>query len=64
MPNQSNRFSVMFDPTMDDVPFALGMEIFEPGHKTPRHVHQSAHELFLIIAGSGIGFCDGKEFPV
>ena len=40
------------------------MEIFEKGHKTPRHKHESAHELFFIVAGEGEGFCDGQTFPV
>jgi len=67
-PNQTNRLSLAFDPLADDeasrTPFTFGVEAFDPGHLTPPHVHDTAHELFFILAGSGEGFCNGRRFPV
>ena len=30
---------------------SFGVEVFEPGHRTPIHVHLGAHELFFVLAG-------------
>jgi quercetin dioxygenase-like cupin family protein len=41
-----------------------GLQIFEPDHETPPHVHETAHELFFILSGSGTAFCDGQRFGI
>lgn len=41
-----------------------GPQIFEPDHETPPHVHETAHELFFILSGSGTAFCDGQRFGI
>lgn len=40
------------------------MQIFERDHETPPHTHETAHELFFILSGSGTAFCDGQRFSV
>lgn len=64
LPNQTNRLALMFDPMDHEVPFTFGLEIFEKGHKTNPHTHAVSHELFFILAGDGVGFCDDESFPV
>lgn len=64
LPNQTNRLALMFDPMDHEVPFTFGLEIFEKGHKTNPHTHAVSHELFFILAGDGVGFCDNESFPV
>ncbi|KAL0044845.1 hypothetical protein WJX82_011367 [Trebouxia sp. C0006] len=64
LPNQTNRLALMFDPLDHEVPFTFGLEIFERSHKTKPHSHTVSHELFFILAGDGIGFCDDESFPV
>ena len=64
LPNQTNRLALIFDPLDHEVPFTFGVEIFEQGHKTNPHTHAVSHELFFILAGDGIGFCDDERFPV
>jgi len=64
LPNQTNRLALMFDPLDHEVPFTFGLEIFERSHKTKPHTHTVSHELFFILAGDGIGFCDDESFPV
>ena len=54
VPRQTNRLTFFHDPVTDPrVRFTYGLEIFEPGHQTPRHTHRDAHELFLVLAGDG-----------
>jgi mannose-6-phosphate isomerase-like protein (cupin superfamily) len=58
LPNQDNRLALVFDPFRASVPFTFGVEIFPPAHETPPHVHTTAHELFFILAGEGVAFCN------
>lgn len=65
LPNQTNRLALLFDPFADTpVPFVFGVEIFEPGHQTRPHVHESAYEVFFILSGEGEGFCNGERFAL
>jgi len=65
LPDQTNRLALMFDPLSQiPFPFVVGVEIFEPGHRTNPHVHSSAYELFFILSGQGEGFCNSERFPV
>lgn len=61
LPNQTNRLALIFDPFAHEVPLSFGLEIFEPGHRTPRHVHTMAHEVFFVLSGEGTAFCDGEQ---
>lgn len=45
-----------------DLTFAV--EMFAPGHVTPRHVHLFGHELFVVLRGAAVAECDGVRFPV
>ncbi len=57
----SNYFAMIFDPEGDNVDLTCVIEIFEKGGKTPPNVHQRAHEMFFVLAGEGIAYCDGAE---
>lgn len=37
------------------LPFNFALEDFAPGHITPVHKHDMAHEFFYILSGDGIG---------
>jgi len=63
-PRQTNKLAFVFDPTELNLALSFGVEVFEPGHHTPIHVHPNAHELFFVLAGSGTGYCDGHTFTV
>ena len=67
-PMGTNRLGLAFDPLSEEdrhrTPFTFGVEVFEPGHMTPPHVHDTGFELFYIIKGSGEASCDGKRWPV
>jgi mannose-6-phosphate isomerase-like protein (cupin superfamily) len=64
LPNQENRLALVMDPYTCQCPFTFGVEIFPPGHKTTPHVHDTAHEMFFIVSGSGEAFCNGSRFRV
>ena len=64
LPNQENKLALVMDPFTDKVPFTFGVEVFPPGHRTPPHVHNTAHEMFFIVSGAGEAFCDGRRFRV
>lgn len=55
--DQTNRLAVAFDPfSHGNVGFTAGIEVFLPGHVTPRHSHAGGvHELFFVLSGSGVG---------
>ncbi|GIL75171.1 hypothetical protein Vretimale_7864 [Volvox reticuliferus] len=63
-PRQTNKLAFVFDPSELGLSLSFGVEVFEPEHRTPLHIHRSAHELFFVLAGEGIAFCNGKRFPV
>jgi hypothetical protein len=50
----------MLDSLADGVSFALVVEIFEPGGKTPQNTHTIAEEAFFVMAGSGKAYADGQ----
>eukprot|EP00798_Chlamydomonas_sp_ICE-L_P025816 gene25816-11491_t len=51
-PHQTNRLAFVFDPSEVNLSVSFGIEVFEPGHKTPIHVHPTAHEVFFCLAVS------------
>ncbi|GIL51058.1 hypothetical protein Vafri_7157 [Volvox africanus] len=63
-PRQTNKLAFVFDPSELGLSLSFGVEVFEPGHRTPRHIHRVAHELFFVLAGEGVAFCNGQRFPV
>lgn len=68
LPNQENRLALVLDPTQGNshevIPFTFGVEMFPPGHVTMPHVHNQAHELFFVLAGSGTACCNESVFPI
>lgn len=63
-PRQTNRLAFVFDPSELGLSVSFGVEVFEPGHHTPLHIHKTAHELFFVLAGEGVAFCGGQRFTV
>ncbi|GLC36904.1 hypothetical protein PLESTB_000179900 [Pleodorina starrii] len=63
-PRQTNKLAFVFDPSELGLSLSFGVEVFEPGHHTPLHIHKSAHELFFVLAGTGLAVCNGRRFPV
>jgi len=63
-PKQTNQLAFVFDPSELGLSLSFGVEVFEPGHHTPRHVHTTGHELFFVLAGEGDAYCDGHTIPV
>mmetsp|Transcript_29145 Transcript_29145/g.61611 ORF Transcript_29145/g.61611 Transcript_29145/m.61611 type:complete len:500 (+) Transcript_29145:80-1579(+) len=52
LPNNSkNRIAPVFDPFRDCTPFTCSIEILEPLGVIPRHQHDEAYELFIILSG-------------
>lgn len=60
----SNRLALAFDPLRDDVPFTVGVEVFDPGHQTPRHTHEVGCEVFFVLSGTGVGHCNDASFAL
>ncbi len=63
-PQDTNRMAVIADPIRDKVPFTAIIEIFDPHGKTPPNTHQEAFELFHVLAGSGVAYCNGESFAI
>lgn len=63
-PGDTNRMALIADPIRDGVPFTALVEIFDPGGKTPPNSHSVATELFYVLSGEGIAWCDGNATKV
>ncbi|KAG2495121.1 hypothetical protein HYH03_006731 [Edaphochlamys debaryana] len=63
-PRQTNKLAFVFDPSELGLSLSFGVEVFEPGHHTPNHIHKTAHELFFVLAGEGVAYCNGQRFTV
>jgi mannose-6-phosphate isomerase-like protein (cupin superfamily) len=63
-PGDSNRMALIAVPLRDGVPFTAIVEIFDVGGKTPPNEHSEAYEMFYVLSGTGIAYCDGDAFPV
>lgn len=65
-PGDSNYLACVFDPLGDgeSVGFTAAFEIFEPGGKTPPNTHRHANEMFLVLEGEGIAYCDGSPHRI
>jgi mannose-6-phosphate isomerase-like protein (cupin superfamily) len=63
-PDDTNRLAIVFDPSSSDVSLTFCVEIFDVGGKTPPNRHNMAVEMFFILKGEGIAFCDGKTMRI
>jgi len=63
-PNDTNRLAIVFDPGSSEASLTFCVEIFDPGGRTPPNRHQLAVELFFILKGEGIAWCDGKAVSI
>ncbi len=63
-PSDTNRMALIADPIRDRVPFTAIVEIFDVGGKTPPNSHSEAFEMFYVLSGTGIAYCNGEAFPV
>ena len=63
-PEDTNRMALIADPMRDKVPFTAIIEIFDAHGKTPPNTHQHAFELFHVLSGSGVAYCNGESFPI
>ncbi|MDP1831150.1 MAG: cupin domain-containing protein [Geothrix sp.] len=43
---------------------SLGRITLEPGATIGEHAHPNTEDLYLILAGRGVGILDGEHFPV
>jgi mannose-6-phosphate isomerase-like protein (cupin superfamily) len=58
----TNRLVVVFDPLAEGVPFIHCVEIWDEGGAQPPNVHGQADEIFYILKGEAVAYCDGHEF--
>lgn len=66
MPNATNQLALLFSPHTDPgLSMTFGVEMFEPGHRTARHVHGAAYEAFVVLGGGGgLGIDGGARVPL
>lgn len=60
-PGDTNRLVLVFDPIGEHANFVFAVEIFDPGGRTPPNAHPKAQEMFFVLRGEGIAYCDGKQ---
>lgn len=63
----TNYMVCVADPIADadaGVGFTAIVEVYERGGKTPPNMHPTAHEMFFVISGEGIAYCDGTSMPL
>jgi mannose-6-phosphate isomerase-like protein (cupin superfamily) len=63
-PNDTNRLAIVFDSQLANVSITVCVEIFDIGGKTPPNRHNFAIEMFFILKGEGMAFCDGKAIHI
>ncbi len=63
-PEEKNRLAIIFDSSIADNSLTICVEIFDPGGKTPYHIHKYAIEMFFILKGEGLAICEGKNIPL
>jgi mannose-6-phosphate isomerase-like protein (cupin superfamily) len=63
-PADTNRMALIADPIRDKVPFTAIVEIFDVGGKTPPNTHTEAFEMFYVLSGKGVAYCNGEVFHV
>lgn len=63
----TNYMVCIVDPVADteaEIGFTAVVEIYERGGRTPPNTHGRAHELFFVLAGRCLAYCDGAETPL
>lgn len=66
-PNDTNYMVCIADPVVDGdagIGFTAIVEIYEKGGKTPPNTHATAQELFYVLSGEGVAYCDGASTPL
>ncbi len=63
-PQDTNRLALIFDPTIANASLTVCLEIFDIGGKTPPNRHNLAIEMFFVLKGQGIAYCDGKVLNI
>jgi mannose-6-phosphate isomerase-like protein (cupin superfamily) len=63
-PADTNYMACLFDPIEDGVGFTAIVEIFNPGGRTPPNTHRRAHEMFFVLAGTGIASAGPERFDI
>jgi len=64
-PGDTNYMVCIADPVADaGIGFTAIVEIYERGGKTPPNTHAHAQELFYVLAGEGVAYCDGTPAPL
>ena len=64
-PGDTNYMVCIADPVADaGIGFTAIVEIYERGGKTPPNTHARAQDLFYVLAGEGVAYCDGTPTPL
>ncbi|MEE3717656.1 cupin domain-containing protein [Tumidithrix elongata RA019] len=63
-PHDTNRLAIVFDSSSANISLTVCVEIFDVGGKTPPNRHSFAVEMFFVLKGEGMAFCDGKPIPI
>jgi len=63
-PHDTNRLVLVFDPIGERADFVFAIEIFDEGGKTPPNTHPKAQEMFFVLKGEGVAYCDGRKAPL
>lgn len=61
-PGDTNYMVCIADPVADaedGIGFTAIVEVYEKGGKTPPNTHRVAQELFYVLSGEGVAWCDG-----
>jgi quercetin dioxygenase-like cupin family protein len=65
LPNATNQLALLFSSHTDpNLSLTFGVELFEPGHVTNRHIHNAAYETFVVLGGEGVAFDNGALVPL
>jgi len=62
-PGDTNYMICIADPVADaaaGVGFTAIVEVYRHGGKTPPNSHAVAHEMFYVLSGEGVAYCDGE----
>ncbi|GAA4502820.1 cupin domain-containing protein [Gluconacetobacter tumulicola] len=60
-PSDSNYFAILADRQAGECASVAVIEIFAVGGRTPPNTHQAADELFFVLSGEGVAWCDGER---
>ena len=63
-PHDTNRLAIVFDSSTAQMSLTVCVEIFDIGGKTPPNQHEFSVEMFYVLKGEGLAFCDGKAIPI